>query len=105
MIYISVGPKNQRLIILDAHNLEALKKGKQAATPDKHVMIAYTPDIGWTAEQLIQMSGVFVGSGGLVGIDPFKLDAILEEGLTRPIAPQQPEHPHIDVLKGTKTHG
>jgi hypothetical protein len=92
MIYLSVGSRQQRVIILDSHNLDALKEGKPTSSPDKHVLIAYTPDIPWLTDQLIKM---------VPDLDPQKLQDLLNEGLKRPIAPVGPQHPHIDVLKGT----
>jgi hypothetical protein len=89
MIYLALH-NGQRIIVIDSHNIDAMKKGEPVKTPDKHVMIAYTPDIGWLTEHMVQMGS---------SLDPERFDALLKEGLNRPIASVLPQHPHIDLLK------
>ncbi len=87
MIYMSLS-NGQRVIILDHHNIDGLKAGTPASTDDRHVLIAYTPDIPWLTEELLKLGQE---------LNPFKLEALLKEGLTRPDAPKPPYHPRINV--------
>lgn len=51
------GEDSMKIIILETGNLDELKKGRPAISPDKSVMIAWTPDAVWLADKIIESGG------------------------------------------------
>lgn len=45
------------IIVLDSQNLEELKKGRPAVTPDDKVIVAWTPDAVWLMNEIIKCDG------------------------------------------------
>lgn len=83
MIYMS--GEGLKVIILETANIEELKKGRPAKTPDGSVLIAWTPDPAWlTAE--IQKTG---GDGPSIG-------QLIDEASKRP---EQPVRPYFSTTE------
>ena len=76
MIYLKT-TSGQHFIVLEPANIEQLKSGIPLHTPTHEILLAYSPDIIWTSEQIKK---------ALEGrtLDVAALEAILEEGLSRP---------------------
>lgn len=55
MLYMT--GENLTLIVLETENLEALKQGRPAKSPDGKILIAWTPDAEWLAEQIAATDG------------------------------------------------
>ena len=75
-----------KIIILETANLDELKKGRPARTPDNSVMIAWCPDPAWLAEQ-IKKSG---GDGMVIG-------KLIDEAAKRPENPLRSYFPSEEV--------
>lgn len=80
MIYMS--GEGVKIVILETANLEELKKGRPAKTPDGAVLIAWCPDPAWLAEQLAE-------SGG----DVATIARLIDEAAKRPEKPTRPYFP------------
>jgi hypothetical protein len=87
MIYLKIG--NGTLIILEPGNIERLKEGRLAVTPDRSISIAYAPDHVWLQEQIFKI--------GANKLTPADLTRLLEEGLSRPEVINRPFHPTWDA--------
>ena len=48
---------NVTIIVLETGNLEELKKGRPATTPDGKIVFAWTPDPVWLADQIAHSGG------------------------------------------------
>lgn len=73
VIYLNSKGGGLKIIVLESANLEELRKGRPATTPDKSVMIAWTPDPVWLADKIMD-------SGG----DPEKIAELIDECSKRP---------------------
>jgi hypothetical protein len=93
MIYLKAAGGDVKIIILEAGNLDRLKAGDPAKTPDGTVLIAYTPDPVWLADKLMDSDG-----------DGVKIAALIEEASKRPQKdPKRPTHgQHIHSFLGGK---
>jgi hypothetical protein len=81
MIYMT--GENIKIIILESGNLEELRKGLPATTPDKAVLIAWTPDPVWLSDKLADCDG-----------DGETIAKLIGEAATRPEKPTpRPYHP------------
>lgn len=89
MIYLN-NAGGQHFVILEPGNLDALKAGKFARTPNNAVIMAYTPDLEWLQEQLI---------GRVDSLNPEVLEHLLEEGKSRPEKRDRPDFPTYQFLK------
>lgn len=70
------------IIVLETANLEELRKGRPAVTPDQSVLIAWTPDPVWLADRIMETNGDGVAIGRLI-----------EEASKRPQKPiERPKH-------------
>jgi hypothetical protein len=67
------------IIVLESGNLEALKKGRPAKSPDGKVVICWTPDPVWLAEQIAKSDG----DGAIIG-------RLIDESLKRQEKPTRP---------------
>lgn len=67
------------MLLLEPTNLARIQEGHPLPSPDSLVIICYSPDIEWTAEQLKK---VFAENDRK--LSPEKLTEILQEGLLRP---------------------
>ena len=57
MLYMSANGGELKIIVLESANLEELKKGRPAKTPDGSVLIAWTPDPVWLADKIMDTKG------------------------------------------------
>ena len=84
MIYLTSADKSVRIVVLETANLEELKKGRPARTPDGSVLIAWTPDPVWLADKLMDTNG-----------DATAVGRLIDEASQRPEKPSRPHHkPH-----------
>ena len=79
MIYMQ--GEGVKIIILETANLEEIKKGRPAHTPDKSVLIAWTPDPVWLADKIADSDG----DGPTIG-------RLIDEASKRPQKPARPTH-------------
>lgn len=84
MIYMT-GEANGKpiaVVILETANIEKIKQGFPAKTPDGSVLIAWTPDPVWLADRIMDTNG-----------DATKIAALIDEGSKRPQKPEcRPAH-------------
>lgn len=66
MLYLKTDDGSLRVIVLESANLEELKKGRPAKSPDGQVIIAWTPDPVWLADKLMESGGDITVIGGLI---------------------------------------
>lgn len=81
MLYMTGGMGEVSIIVLETENLENIKAGKPATTPDGRIVIAWTPDPEWLAQQIATSNGDGRGIGQLI-----------DESAKRPQAPIRPPH-------------
>jgi len=81
MMYLSSREGHLRIIILETENLEEIRKGHCARTPDGAILIAWTPDPEWLAERILASKG----DSGLIA-------AAIDEAAKRPQQPLRPSH-------------
>lgn len=84
MIYLESG-SGKKVLILETANLEELKKGRPAMTPDGTVVVAWSPDLPWLAKHIKDSIDQEKG-----GIDIWDL---FEESTWRPENPTPDEEP------------
>ncbi len=88
MIYLKDEKGELRIIILETANIEEIMKGCPAYSPDKSVLIAWTPDPVWLADKILD-------SGG----DGPKIAKLIDEAAKRPQKEHRPPHGlHIKKL-------
>jgi hypothetical protein len=73
MIYMKLS-NGRHLLVLEPANLARLQDGEPMVTPNKEIMIAYTPDIVWLTAKLMKVE---------FGFTPSELDDVLAEALKR----------------------
>jgi len=79
-----------KIIVLEQGNIDQLLQGRPAHTPDKSVLIAFTPDPVWLADRLED-------SGG----DARKIAQLIDEASKRPPRPaNRPTHKTRTVTFG-----
>ena len=83
MLYLS-GDK-MKIIVLESANLDEIRRGRPASTPDGSVLIAWTPDPVWLADRIMDSQG----NGQAIG-------RLIDEAAKRPEKPRgRPYHkPH-----------
>lgn len=74
MIYLE-GP-GVKVIVLETANLDEIRKGRPAQTPDGSVLIAWTPDPAWLSAQIAASDG----NAELIG-------RLIDEAARRPETP------------------
>lgn len=86
MLYLKTDDGTMRVIVLESANLEELKKGRPAKSPDGQVLIAWTPDPVWLADKLMESNG-----------DTTLIGKLIDEASRRPEKPAlRPHHkPHV----------
>lgn len=85
MLYMQTSDGALKIIVLETANLEELKKGRPAKTADQSVLIAWTPDIVWLADKILD-------SGG----DAKLIGELIDQAAKRPEKPARPHHkPHL----------
>lgn len=80
MIYMTT-PSGQKIVILETGNIDEIRKGRPAVTPDKSVIIAWTPDPVWLADKIMECDG-----------DAAKIAALVDESTERPQKPPRSYH-------------
>ena len=53
MLYMTGNDDKTKIIVLEAGNIERLLAGGSAATPDSEILVTYTPDPVWLADQIL----------------------------------------------------
>lgn len=82
MLYLQTADGKLKIVILEAGNIEQLKQGRPAKTPDDTVLIAYTPDPVWLADKLLDCDG-----------DAKEIARLIDEAAKRPQKePNRPKH-------------
>jgi len=83
------------IVILEPGNLELLREGEAAHTPDGVILIAYTQDAAWTDEQqaLDHHCSLAVA----------EVERILAEGMKRPEVRRPPMKPVPFIINGRRT--
>lgn len=95
MIYLKLGggkrngENETRLLILEPANIERIKQGLPACSPDKSVFVAYTADSAWLTDEILKLGD---------DLSAERLTALIEESQKRPDVMTRPHHPHIDLL-------
>jgi hypothetical protein len=87
VIYLRTG-NNQHVVILEPGNLEAIKGGAKASTPNHAVFVAYTPDAVWLGEQI---------TANFDDLTPAVLDRLIKESQARSEVHERPYHPRLDL--------
>lgn len=85
MIYMTGNDGELHIVVLETENLDELKKGRPARSPDGKVVIAWTPDPAWLTEQIRN-------SGG----DPKKIAQAIDECAKRPQKDRPPDTGHYE---------
>lgn len=80
MLYMQ-GTNGTKVIVLETENLEEIRKGHPAHTPDDSVVIAWTPDPEWLAARILASDG-----------DAVAIGKAIDEAAKRPQAPLRPRH-------------
>lgn len=80
MLYMT--GEDVKIIILETANLEEIRKGRPAKTPDGAVIIAWTPDPVWLADKIADTHG-----------DARAIARLIDEAAKRPQKPARPSHP------------
>lgn len=90
MLYLKSNDGELRVIVLETANLEELKKGRPAQTADGEVLIAWTPDLVWLADKIMDSDG-----------DAAAIAKAIDEATKRPPRPARPYHkPHQHYFGG-----
>ena len=69
------------LIVLESANIEKIKSGMPAKTPDGKVIIAWTPDPVWLADKIMDSDG-----------SAAEIARLIDESTKRPQKPDRPKH-------------
>jgi|HubBroStandDraft_6_1064221.scaffolds.fasta_scaffold165104_2 hypothetical protein len=79
------------IVVLETANLEELKKGRPAKTPDGKVLICWTPDPVWLADKILATNG-----------DGEQIAKLIAEAAERPQKPNsRPRHePYVKTFLG-----
>jgi hypothetical protein len=86
MIYLKL-VDGRHIVILEPGNLRELERGgNPAVSPDKEVMVAYTPDVEWLNEKLMECRAELNQS-------PELLDDLLKQSQKRPRVEERPYRP------------
>lgn len=82
MLYLKSSEGEVSIIVLDSANLEEIKRGRPAKTPDGKILIAWTPDPVWLADKIIDTKG-----------DAVEIGKLIDEASKRPQKPSnRPKH-------------
>lgn len=93
MLYLSDKTGALKIIVLESANLDELRKGRPAKSPDGSVLIAWTPDPVWLADKVMD-------SGG----DARAIARLIDEAAKRPEKPRgRPHHePYLKTFLGDR---
>lgn len=93
MLYMTSADGKLRIVVLETANIEEIKKGHPAKTPDGSVLIAWTPDVVWLADKIADTGG-----------DARKIGTLIDEAAKRPQKGERPYHePHVTKFRDDKT--
>lgn len=82
MLYLRSPDGEVTVIVLETKNLEEIRKGRPAKTPDGKILIGWTPDPVWLADKILGTDG-----------DAAKIGALIDECAKRPQKPtERPKH-------------
>ncbi len=82
MIYLKSADGTVKIVVLESANIEAIKAGRPAKTADGSVLIAWTPDVVWLADKLMDSDG-----------DAAEIGRLIDEAARRPERPgPRPTH-------------
>jgi hypothetical protein len=84
------------MIILEPENLEELKAGVYAKSPNGVVLISYTPDAEWLGGQLI---------ANAENLSPELLDSLIKKAQKRPEKRNRAYFPPMHIIKDGKMQG
>jgi hypothetical protein len=82
MIYFTTKDE-KHLLIIEPRSIEKLLAGDPLVTIDDKVIVAYTPNISWTRDELVKVFNTPEST-----LLPEKLDEILKEGIAFHSQPQ-----------------
>jgi hypothetical protein len=99
MIYFKTAD-SRHVLVLEPRSLDMLKSGQPCESPDKSVIVAYSPDAEWTFGEIQKL----LGPGGRV-ILPHELDKILQSGLQRPSVVRSMKEMQTPRVFGPSTKG
>lgn len=66
MIYMKSEEGDVRIVVLESANIDRIREGKPAKTPDGSVLIAWTPDPVWLADKIMDAKGDAAAIGRLI---------------------------------------
>lgn len=91
MLYLKSDNSEVRLIVLESANLEELKKGRPAVSPDRSVIVCWTADLVWIADKVLDTDG-----------DIAAILKLVDESAKRPekTGPRPKHPPHHRRLRG-----
>jgi hypothetical protein len=92
MIYLKL-TDGRHLLILEPANLARLQGGEPITSPTHEVMVAYTPDILWLQDKLVQCD---------FEITPKQLDKLLAQGLKREPVLRASAEDEVKLFDSTK---
>lgn len=81
MIYMQSADSAFKIVVLETGNLDELRHGRPAMTPDGSVLIAWTPDPVWLADKIMEAGG-----------DAAAIGRLIDEASKRPQKPARPRH-------------
>lgn len=82
MLYLQSADGAVKIVILEAANMDKIRSGQPAKTPDGSVLIAFTPDPVWLADKLMDTDG-----------DAADIGRLIDEASKRPQKePNRPKH-------------
>lgn len=85
MIYMTCND-GRKIIVLETENIEEIQKGRPARTPDGSVLIAWTPDMVWLANKIMESGG----DGATIG-------RLIDEAAKRQHKGPRKSHPPFEV--------
>ena len=93
MLYMTLSD-GRKLVVLETGNLEKLKEGKPAVTPDGQVFICWTPDAVWLGDQIAKSDG-----------EIREVHKLIEESLKRPEARKERPYHKPEFIDFKKKRG
>jgi hypothetical protein len=81
MLYMTAADGKLAIVVLETANLEEIKKGRPAKSPDGRVLIAWTPDPVWLADKIMDTDG-----------DAAAIARLIDEAARRPQRDRRPGH-------------
>jgi hypothetical protein len=89
MIYLRAGQKH--VVVLEPANMQGLTTGESVTSPgDADVLILYTPDAVWLAEQIVRAAK---------DMNPVTLEKLHRESMSRSAVVERDVHPMRQLIK------